>query len=136
MLAQRVEDGAIRIRSRGRRQHTLGKDNGAKPDGLARPHRSLLHIERGFGTPLKMVGESGADILLRDRSGRRDSRILCLSLQVGHDKEMDVARLTGALHFAGAPVLGVVLIGASAHDETLGIPLNFKSADSAAPPIR
>jgi len=59
-----------------------------------------------------------------------------LVVQVGHDKEMDVARLTGALHFAGAPVLGVVLIGASAHDETLGIPLNFKSADSAAPPIR
>ena len=59
-----------------------------------------------------------------------------LVVQVGHDKEMDVARLTGALHFAGAPVLGVVLIGASAHDETLGIPLNFKSADSATPPIR
>ncbi|MEI8409354.1 MULTISPECIES: Wzz/FepE/Etk N-terminal domain-containing protein [unclassified Kribbella] len=59
-----------------------------------------------------------------------------LVVQVGHDKEMDVARLTGALHFAGAPVLGVVLIGASAHDETLGIPLNFKSAESAAPPIR
>ncbi|TCO35337.1 subunit length determinant protein [Kribbella steppae] len=59
-----------------------------------------------------------------------------LVVQVGHDKEMDVARLTGALHFAGAPVLGVVLIGASAHDETLGIPLNFTSADSATPPIR
>ncbi|WP_433167868.1 Wzz/FepE/Etk N-terminal domain-containing protein [Kribbella sp. CA-247076] len=59
-----------------------------------------------------------------------------LVVQVGHDKEMDVARLTGALQFAGAPVLGVVLIGASAHDETLGIPLNFKPAESAAPPIR
>ncbi|MEV0290892.1 MULTISPECIES: Wzz/FepE/Etk N-terminal domain-containing protein [unclassified Kribbella] len=59
-----------------------------------------------------------------------------LVVQVGHDKEMDVARLTGALQFAGAPVLGVVLIGASAHDETLGIPLNFKPVESAAPPIR
>jgi Mrp family chromosome partitioning ATPase len=59
-----------------------------------------------------------------------------LVVQVGHDKELDVARLTGALHFAGAPVLGVVLIGASAHDETLGIPLNFKPVESAAPPIR
>ena len=32
-----------------------------------------------------------------------------LVVQVGLDKEMDVARLTGALQFAGAPVLGVVL---------------------------
>jgi Mrp family chromosome partitioning ATPase len=59
-----------------------------------------------------------------------------LVVQVGHDKEMDVARLTAALQYAGAPVVGVVLIGASAQDETLGIPLNFKAADSAAPPIR
>jgi Mrp family chromosome partitioning ATPase len=59
-----------------------------------------------------------------------------LVVQVGHDKEMDVARLTGALHFAGAPVLGVVLIGASAHDETLGIPPNYKPVESAAPPLR
>ncbi len=58
-----------------------------------------------------------------------------LVVQVGHDKEMDVARLTGALQFAGAPVLGVVLIGASSHDETLGIPLNFKPA-RARPPRR
>ncbi|WP_406056989.1 Wzz/FepE/Etk N-terminal domain-containing protein [Kribbella sp. NBC_00889] len=56
-----------------------------------------------------------------------------LVVQVGHDKEMDVARLTGALQFAGAPVLGVVLIGASPHDETLGIPLNYKPLDTAAP---
>lgn len=59
-----------------------------------------------------------------------------LVVQVGHDKEMDVARLTGALQFAGAPVLGVVLIGASEHDETLGIPLNFTPAETATPPIR
>ncbi|MFK4085977.1 Wzz/FepE/Etk N-terminal domain-containing protein [Kribbella sp. NPDC020789] len=59
-----------------------------------------------------------------------------LVVQVGHDKEMDVARLTGALHYAGAPVLGVVLIGASDHDETLGIPLNYSPAESATPHIR
>ncbi|TCO52056.1 LPS O-antigen subunit length determinant protein (WzzB/FepE family) [Kribbella antiqua] len=59
-----------------------------------------------------------------------------LVVQVGHDKEMDVARLTAALQYAGAPVVGVVLIGASPQDETLGIPLNFKAAESAAPPIR
>ncbi|MEV5962689.1 Wzz/FepE/Etk N-terminal domain-containing protein [Kribbella sp. NPDC051952] len=57
-----------------------------------------------------------------------------LVVQVGLDKEMDLARLTGALQFAGAPVLGVVLIGASSHDETLGIPLNYKPLDSA--PLR
>ncbi|MFF0340504.1 Wzz/FepE/Etk N-terminal domain-containing protein [Kribbella sp. NPDC004875] len=56
-----------------------------------------------------------------------------LVVQVGLDKEMDVARLTGALQFAGAPVLGVVLIGASAQDETLGIPLNYKPLDAASP---
>jgi hypothetical protein len=28
-------------------------------------------------------------------------------------------------------VLGVVLVGASPHDETLGIPLNYKPADSS-----
>jgi capsular polysaccharide biosynthesis protein len=55
-----------------------------------------------------------------------------LVVQVGHDKDTDVSRLTAALAFAGAPVLGVVLIGASPHDETLGIPLNFKPADSAS----
>jgi capsular polysaccharide biosynthesis protein/Mrp family chromosome partitioning ATPase len=59
-----------------------------------------------------------------------------LVVQVGHDKETDVTRLTAALKFAGAPVLGVVLIGASRHDETLGIPLNFSPAEPAAPPIR
>jgi Mrp family chromosome partitioning ATPase len=59
-----------------------------------------------------------------------------LVVQVGLDKEMDVARLTGALQFAGAPVLGVVLIGASSHDETLGIPLNYKPLDSAVAPMR
>jgi Mrp family chromosome partitioning ATPase len=59
-----------------------------------------------------------------------------LVVQVGHDKEMDVARLTGALHYAGAPVLGVVLIGASDHDETLGIPLNYSPAESATPHVR
>ncbi|HEY4567994.1 MAG TPA: Wzz/FepE/Etk N-terminal domain-containing protein [Kribbella sp.] len=59
-----------------------------------------------------------------------------LVVQVGLDKEMDVARLTGALEFAGAPVLGVVLIGASAHDETLGIPLNYKPLDAAVSPMR
>jgi Mrp family chromosome partitioning ATPase len=58
-----------------------------------------------------------------------------LVVQVGLDKEMDVARLTGALQFAGAPVLGVVLIGAASQDETLGIPLNYKPLDSA-PPMR
>ncbi|WP_432949242.1 Wzz/FepE/Etk N-terminal domain-containing protein [Kribbella sp. CA-253562] len=55
-----------------------------------------------------------------------------LVVQVGHDKDTDVSRLTAALAFAGAPVLGVVLIGASPHDETLGIPLNFKPADSSS----
>jgi len=59
-----------------------------------------------------------------------------LVVQVGLDKETDVARLTGALQFAGAPVLGVVLIGASSHDETLGVPLNYKPLDAAAPPLR
>ncbi len=59
-----------------------------------------------------------------------------LVVQVGLDKEMDVARLTGALHFAGAPVLGVVLIGASPHDETLGIPLHVKPGELAAPSVR
>jgi succinoglycan biosynthesis transport protein ExoP len=61
-----------------------------------------------------------------------------LVVQVGHDKDTDVSRLTAALRFAGAPVLGVVLIGASLHDETLGIPVNFTPADPAAsvPPIR
>lgn len=59
-----------------------------------------------------------------------------LVVQVGHDKETDLTRLTAALRFAGAPVLGVVLIGASRHDETLGIPLNFSPADTAAPPLR
>ncbi|MGC4942200.1 Wzz/FepE/Etk N-terminal domain-containing protein [Kribbella sp. DT2] len=54
-----------------------------------------------------------------------------LVVQVGHDKDTDVSRLTAALAFAGAPVLGVVLIGASPHDETLGIPVNFKPADSS-----
>ncbi|MGZ0146837.1 Wzz/FepE/Etk N-terminal domain-containing protein [Kribbella sp. WER1] len=52
-----------------------------------------------------------------------------LVVQVGLDKEMDVARLTGALQFAGAPVLGVVLIGTATQDETLGIPLNYKPLD-------
>jgi hypothetical protein len=59
-----------------------------------------------------------------------------LVVQVGHDKEMDVARLTAALHYAGAPVLGVVLIGASDHDETLGIPLNYTPTESPTPHIR
>ena len=59
-----------------------------------------------------------------------------LVVQVGLDKEMDVARLTGALHFAGAPVLGVVLIGASSHDETLGIPLQVNPGELAAPSVR
>jgi capsular polysaccharide biosynthesis protein len=59
-----------------------------------------------------------------------------LVVQVGHDKETDLSRLTAALKFAGAPVLGVVLIGASRHDETLGIPLNFSPAEPAAPPLR
>jgi len=56
-----------------------------------------------------------------------------LVVQVGLDKEMDVARLTGALQFAGAPVLGVVLIGTSTQDETLGIPLNYKPLDAGTP---
>jgi Mrp family chromosome partitioning ATPase len=59
-----------------------------------------------------------------------------LVVQVGQDKETDVTRLTAALRFAGAPVLGVVLIGASKHDETLGIPLNFVAAETVAPPLR
>ncbi|GAA1511829.1 Wzz/FepE/Etk N-terminal domain-containing protein [Kribbella lupini] len=61
-----------------------------------------------------------------------------LVVQVGHDKDTDVSRLTSALAFAGAPVLGVVLVGASPHDETLGIPLNYKPADrsTSALPIR
>ena len=60
-----------------------------------------------------------------------------LVVQVGHDKDTDVSRLTAALRFAGAPVLGVVLIGASLHDETLGIPVNFTPAEPApTPPIR
>jgi hypothetical protein len=46
-------------------------------------------------------------------------------IQIGHDKETDVTRLTAALAFAGAPVVGVILTGASQHDETLGIPHNF-----------
>ena len=48
-----------------------------------------------------------------------------LVVQIGRDKETDVTRLTAALAFAGAPVLGVVLIGASPHDQTLGIPPHF-----------
>jgi Mrp family chromosome partitioning ATPase/capsular polysaccharide biosynthesis protein len=48
-----------------------------------------------------------------------------LVVQIGSDKETDVTRLTAALAFAGAPVLGVVLIGASPHDQTLGIPPHF-----------
>jgi hypothetical protein len=59
-----------------------------------------------------------------------------LVVQVGQDKETDLTRLTAALRFAGAPVLGVVLIGASKHDETLGIPLNFTPAETIAPPLR
>lgn len=59
-----------------------------------------------------------------------------LVVQVGQDKETDLNRLTAALRFAGAPVLGVVLIGASKHDETLGIPLNFTPAETSAPPLR
>jgi succinoglycan biosynthesis transport protein ExoP len=62
-----------------------------------------------------------------------------LVVQVGHDKDMDVTRLTGALAFAGAPVLGVVLIGASQHDETLGIPVNIVPPEplhAPPPPIR
>ncbi|ADB31814.1 lipopolysaccharide biosynthesis protein [Kribbella flavida DSM 17836] len=59
-----------------------------------------------------------------------------LVVQVGHDKDTDVSRLTAALAFAGAPVLGVVLIGASQHDETLGIPVNFKPADAPTLPMR
>lgn len=58
-----------------------------------------------------------------------------LVVQVGQDKETDLTRLTAALRFAGAPVLGVVLIGASKHDETLGIPVNFTPAETA-PPLR
>ncbi|TWD83299.1 subunit length determinant protein [Kribbella amoyensis] len=56
-----------------------------------------------------------------------------LVVQVGHDKDTDVSRLTAALAFAGAPVLGVVLVGASQHDETLGIPLNYTPADTGVP---
>jgi Mrp family chromosome partitioning ATPase len=48
-----------------------------------------------------------------------------LVVQIGHDRETDVTRLTAALAFAGAPVVGVILTGASRHDETLGIPHNF-----------
>ncbi|NEA33674.1 Wzz/FepE/Etk N-terminal domain-containing protein [Streptomyces sp. SID13031] len=59
-----------------------------------------------------------------------------LVVQVGQDKETDLTRLTAALRFAGAPVLGVVLIGCSKHDETLGIPLNYVPADTAALPQR
>jgi hypothetical protein len=59
-----------------------------------------------------------------------------LVVQVGQDKETDLTRLTAALRFAGAPVLGVVLIGASKHDETLGIPLNFTPAETTALPLR
>lgn len=62
-----------------------------------------------------------------------------LVVQVGHDKETDVTRLTSALTFAGAPVLGVVLIGASSHDETLGIPAAYLTGagrDEAAAPGR
>lgn len=62
-----------------------------------------------------------------------------LVVQVGHDKETDVTRLTSALAFSGAPVLGVVLIGASSHDETLGIPSTYITGpgrDEAAAPGR
>jgi len=59
-----------------------------------------------------------------------------LVVQVGQDKETDLTRLTAALRYAGAPVLGVVLIGASKHDETLGIPVNFTPAETTAPPLR
>jgi Mrp family chromosome partitioning ATPase/capsular polysaccharide biosynthesis protein len=62
-----------------------------------------------------------------------------LVVQIGHDRETDVTRLTAALAFAGAPVLGVILTGTSQHDETLGIPLNFTPGpgrDEAAAPAR
>ncbi|MEV8372405.1 Wzz/FepE/Etk N-terminal domain-containing protein [Kribbella sp. NPDC056861] len=59
-----------------------------------------------------------------------------LVVQVGQDKETDLTRLTAALKFAGAPVLGVVLIGCSKHDDSLGIPLNYTPAETAAPPLR
>jgi Mrp family chromosome partitioning ATPase len=59
-----------------------------------------------------------------------------LVVQVGQDKETELTRLTAALKFAGAPVLGVVLIGASKHDETLGIPVNFTPAETTALPLR
>lgn len=47
-----------------------------------------------------------------------------LVVQCGHDRQSRVSRLCASLEFAGAPVLGVVLIGAHRDDETLGIPVD------------
>jgi Mrp family chromosome partitioning ATPase/capsular polysaccharide biosynthesis protein len=45
-----------------------------------------------------------------------------LVLHCGRDRLNRVSRLAGALRYAGAPVLGVVLIGADSNDDTLGLP--------------
>lgn len=45
-----------------------------------------------------------------------------LVVHSGRDRLNRVSRLAGALRYAGAPVLGVVLIGADSNDDTLGLP--------------